>query len=226
MADRVLTVADDPRVAVRVGEALVGEPLVLEGCPVSLALQNAGRRTPDLIVLDLPPIPAGWQLVHHLRAQSDVPLILLVTDAADNERIEGLERGADDCLGRSFSAVELRARVRLVLRRSHKAALAAIRVHNLRLDPVRQEARLEETPLRLRRHEFAVLLVLARQPGTVFSRERLVELTHTAGGRAARPDTIDVYASRLRRKLAGSGLTIRAVRGVGYKLVVQPGGND
>jgi DNA-binding response OmpR family regulator len=160
--------------------------------------------------------------VDDLRARSDVPLILLVADGADDERIEGLERGADDCLGRSFSPVELRARVRLVLHRSHRAARAPLRVHNLWLDAVHQEARLHEAPLRLRRHEFAVLLALARQPGLVLSRRRLVELPQTAGGRPARLDTIDVYASRLRRKLAGSGLTIRAVRGVGYKLDIVP----
>jgi DNA-binding response OmpR family regulator len=220
MPAKVLTVADDPRVVQRVVGALAGEPLVLEAC--RLGLPTTRRPCTDLIVLDLPPVPAGWPLVDDLRARSDVPLILLVADGADDERIEGLERGADDCLGRSFSPVELRARVRLVLHRSHRAARAPLRVHNLWLDPVHQEARLHEAPLRLRRHEFAVLLALARQPGLVFSRGRLVELTHTARGRPARPDTIDVYASRLRRKLAGSGLTIRAVRGVGYKLDIVP----
>jgi DNA-binding response OmpR family regulator len=186
-------------------------------------LEAAARVEPDLVILDLPSTPAGWELLHRLCVWSDVPLILLVADERVDDRIEGLDRGADDSLGRSFNPAELRARVRAVLRRSRKAAraLGPLWVGELWLDPVRGEAYVRGAPLDLRPHEFGVLLVLARNPGVVFSRQRLLLVTRGSRARAARPGSLDVYASRVRRKLTGSGVAIQTVRGVGYKLVAE-----
>jgi DNA-binding response OmpR family regulator len=112
------------------------------------------------------------------------------------------------------------------MRRCRPPALAhgPLRLGQVCLDPRRGEAYVRGAPLHLRPHEFALLLLLAYSPGVVFSRPRLVQLTRGAGPRAARPESYDVYISRLRRKLVSSGLAIQAVRGVGYRLVMLPSG--
>ena len=219
----MLTVAADTQVAERVRGGLAGESFLLHFSPGTGMLEAVAHVEPDLVILDLPSTPAGWELLHRLRVWSDVPLILLVADERVDDRIEGLDRGADDSLGRSFNPAELWARVRAVLRRSRKAArsLGPLWMGELWLDPVRGEAYVRGAPLGLRPHEFGVLLVLARNPGVVFSRQQLLLVTRGPRARAARPESLDVYASRLRRKLAGSGVVIQTVRGVGYKLVAE-----
>jgi len=191
------------------------------------ALVKVKQEHPDLVVLDLMlPELDGWEVCRRLRAETSIPIIMLTARSEDVDKIVGLELGADDYITKPFNPRELVARVKAVLRRAQsrgEVTSAVIRMGDLTIDEPRREALIGETPISLRTREFDLLLMLARHPGLVLSREQLLEQVwgyDYAGGTR----TVDVHVSGLRQKLAGSGVRIETVWGIGYKLVVDEDG--
>jgi two-component system alkaline phosphatase synthesis response regulator PhoP len=185
------------------------------------ALRLARENHPDLIVLDLMlPGMDGLEVCRTLRSESDVPIIMLTARTTDQDKLTGLELGADDYMTKPFSPRELAARVRTVLRRlPGERGPAQVRQGELIVDFHKHEATLATRPLNLTSVEFKLLGVLAREPGRVFSRAQLIE-------QAIGPDfegfdrTIDVHILNLRRKLEPDPSRpryVKTVYGVGYK---------
>ena len=189
------------------------------------ALRLARESHPDLIVLDLMlPGIDGLQICRTLRGESDVPIIMLTAKTTDQDKLTGLELGADDYVTKPFSPKELAARVRTVLRRlPGERGPAEIKHGELSVDFRKHEAFIAGTPLNLTPAEFKLLGVLAREPGRVFSRGELIDkaLGYDFEGFDR---TIDVHILNLRRKLkkvdANNPARIETVYGAGYKLVV------
>ncbi len=188
------------------------------------ALRLARESHPDLIVLDLMlPGIDGLQVCRTLRDESDVPIIMLTAKTTDQDKLAGLELGADDYVTKPFSPKELAARVRAVLRRLPEEMLqrgpTEIKHGELTVNFLRQEATVAGTPLRLTPIEFKLLGVLAREPERVFSRGQLIE--KVAGYDFEGFDrTMDVHILNLRRKLEPDPRRptyIRTVYGAGYK---------
>lgn len=188
------------------------------------AIQAVEKIHPALVVLDvmLPELD-GFEVCRRLRAQNNTTPILMLTARDDDfDKIVGLELGADDYLTKPFNPRELVARVKAVLRRSLRSSAASegenLRLGDLMIDVARREVRTGGTLVELRTQEFEVLLVFARHPGQVFSREKLLDLAwgYDFFGQTR---TVDVHVAQLRRKLSASSVQIDTVTGVGYKLV-------
>jgi len=187
------------------------------------ALDQIRQQRPSLMVLDLMlPGIDGWEVCRRVRANSDLPIIMLTARDDDVDKIIGLELGADDYLTKPFNPRELVARVRAILRRSgpgirHETARRVL--GDVIIDPARHEVTMAGSQLLLRTREFELLLALVDHAGLVLSREQLLDLAweHDYYGTTR---TVDVHVAQLREKLAGSILQIETVWGKGYKLVV------
>jgi len=186
------------------------------------ALRLAREGYPDLIVLDLMlPGIDGLEICRTLRTESDVPVIMLTAKTTDQDKLVGLDLGADDYITKPFSPRELAARVRAVLRRlPGERGPAEIKHGELTVNFLKHEAFLEGKPLNLTTVEFKLLAALIKEPGRVFSRAQLIEnaLGHDFEGFDR---TIDVHVLNLRRKLEpdpGHPRYIKTVYGAGYKL--------
>ncbi len=222
--DTLLIVDDEPHIveliALYAGQSGFAILIARDG---ERALQIIEHDAPDLVVLDLMlPKINGWDVCKRARLTSNVPIIMLTARSDDVDKIVGLELGADDYLTKPFNPRELMARARAILRRSRAdlpgLAHAQIKVGALRLAPARREAGIAGAPLRLRPREFDLLLLFAAHAGIVFTREVLLERVWGFDF-AGETRTVDVHVAGLRRHLAGSGVEIETVFGVGYKLV-------
>ena len=173
----------------------------------------------DLVILDVMlPILDGFEVLQRLRRRKDLPVIMLTARVQQQDRIRGLDAGADDYLPKPFDPDELLARVRAVLRRSESLARAEaeeIAVGNIRVRPTTREAWLNDHLVDLTAAEFDLLEMLMRSAGRVVSRD---EITAALFEREATPYDrfLDVHISHLRKKLEGGRGLIRTVRGVGY----------
>lgn len=187
------------------------------------ALESARKNTPALIVLDLMlPKLDGYEVCRRLRADSDVPIIMLTARDEDIDKIIGLELGADDYMTKPFNPRELLARVKAILRRSERAAKplgqrGPIHVGDLTIDDARHEATVGGQPVTLRSKEFDLLLTLAEHRGIVLTREQLLNLVWGFDF-YGQTRTVDVHVAHLRKVLSGSAVSIETVTGVGYKL--------
>jgi DNA-binding response OmpR family regulator len=173
----------------------------------------------DLVILDvmLPQIN-GFTLLHQIRRQSAVPVIMLTARAHRSDRIEGLDKGADDYLVKPFDPDELLSRIRAVLRRiasSHHLNDAVTRFGDIRVDVNKREVWKGKRLVDLTAMEFDIFDLLARSAGRIVSR---VEITEALFQREATPSdrSLDVHISRLRKKLESGQTLIRTIRGVGY----------
>ena len=187
------------------------------------ALRLARESHPDLIVLDLMlPGIDGLELCSILRDESDVPIIMLTAKTTDQDKLTGLNLGADDYVTKPFSPRELAARVRVILRRlPGERGPDEIKHGKLTVNFLRHEASLAGRPLNLTMVEFKLLGVLAREPGRVFSRAQLIEKAFGYDFEGF-DRTIDVHILNLRRKLEpdpNHPRYIKTVYGAGYKLV-------
>jgi two-component system alkaline phosphatase synthesis response regulator PhoP len=187
------------------------------------ALRLAREGHPDLIVLDLMlPGIDGLEICRTLRAESDVPIIMLTAMTTDDDRLTGLDLGADDYVTKPFSPRELAARVRAVLRRlPGERGPDRIEHGALTVDFLKHEAFLAGKSLNLTPVEFKLLGVLVKEPGRVFSRAQIIEkaLGYDFNGFDR---TIDVHILKLRRKLEPNPRHpryIKTVYGAGYKLL-------
>jgi DNA-binding response OmpR family regulator len=199
---------------------------VLQAFDGPSALTMAEDVLPDLVVLDIMlPGMDGLEVCRRLRQTSIAPILMLTARAEEIDRVLGLELGADDYLTKPFSMRELKARVRALLRRVEMMQIPdlpanqAVSFAGLYLDPTSYETRLDEQTIDLTPKEFALLYLLVRHPGRVFSRAYLLD--EIWGYEAAAYDrTVDTHIYRLRQKLGAEGEIARrivAVRGIGYK---------
>ena len=177
---------------------------------------------PDLIVLDLMlPGLDGFEVCRRLREISDVPIIMLTARSTEEDRLEGLDLGADDYVIKPFSPRELAARVRAVLRRVPGGAEGPpVRVGDLVVDAARHEVTRAGASIELTPREFRLLEALARAPGRAFSRAELLDRAFGADSEAL-DRTIDAHVVNLRRKLEADRQgppLIETVFGVGYRL--------
>ena len=168
------------------------------------------------------PDGSGYDVCRRLRESSRVPIIMLTARGEETDRIVGLELGADDYIVKPFSAREVVARIRAVLRRAGEGAPeqgAPIEVGSLRLDPARRSATLEGDQLDLTRKEFELLELLMSEAGSVITRERLIDEVWDVNWFGS-TKTLDVHVSGLRRKLGDNSSSprfIHTVRGVGFR---------
>lgn len=222
---RILVADDDGRLADLVRRYLENAGYsVLVAHDGRKALDIARGREPDLVILDLMmPELDGWDVCRILRAESDVPIIILTARSTEDDMLLGLDLGADDYITKPFSPREVVARVRTVLRRGGggepERMLWSIR--KLEVDAHRHEARLDGDDLDVTPREFAVLRVLASAPGKAFNRSELV-------GEAFGFDyegmerTVDAHVRSLRKKLGDDPddpTYIETVYGVGYRMI-------
>jgi two-component system OmpR family response regulator len=223
---RVLVVEDEPAMA-----SVLNRALVEEGFAVDLAtdgvdgLWYAGEYEYDAIVLDVRlPGRDGFGVLGELRqAGSWVPVLLLTARDAVEDRVRGLDLGADDYLTKPFALPELLARLRVLLRREPRPRPAVLEVGELRLDPARRTATRGDTRLDLTAKEFAVLECFMRRAGEVLTRTQLIEHVWDADFDND-SNIVDVYIASLRSKLgrpAGRRM-LQTVRGVGYRLATDP----
>ena len=227
MTERILVVDDEAAIRETVGYALRGEGYdVSDAADGEEALEAARSNGFDVLILDLMlPKLSGVEVCRRLRAESDVPILLLTAKDAEVDRVLGLEAGADDYVTKPFSMAELVSRVRAILRRreldrSSSGALV-YRVGGLTLDLVRYGAQIERRAVNLTRSEFKLLALLAAEPERVFSRREIMqhlwESSYVGDQRAC-----DIHVSNIRRKIERDPARperLLTVRGVGYRLV-------
>jgi two-component system, OmpR family, response regulator MprA len=218
---RVLVVEDDTDIA-----DVLRRSLRLEGYDVRVAEDGVGALDqavvfePDAVVLDLGlPRLDGVEVTRRLRAEGDVPILILTARDGVDARVEGLDSGADDYLVKPFERQELLARIRALLRRRPPRGSAFLTVGDLRLNPDTREVARGERTIDLTAREFELLEYLMRNERLVVSREALLE---EVWGYApfSETNTVDVFVSNLRRKLEGGGepRLLHTVRGAGYVL--------
>jgi two-component system response regulator RegX3 len=187
------------------------------------ALESARSASPDLVLLDIGlPDGSGLDVCRELRQSGDVPIIMLTARGSEADRVAGLELGADDYVVKPFSAREVTARVRAVLRRSGPGGgdgTEPITIGELILDPARHEATLDGEALELSRKEFELLRTLMEDAGSVITREALIDRVWDMNWFGS-TKTLDVHVSGLRRKLGDDPREpryIHTVRGVGFR---------
>lgn len=171
----------------------------------------------DLVILDLTlPQLDGLELLNDLRKQGKRIPVLITTARSDvDDRIRGLDLGADDYLTKPFELGEFDARVRALIRRSHGSGLQQLSCGGLTLDLSARRAFIDSQPLELPRREFHILEVLMTGRGRILSKEQIIE--HISNfDQELTPSAVEIYISRLRKKLVPAGVGIRVVRGIGY----------
>jgi DNA-binding response OmpR family regulator len=221
---QVLLVEDDAAIRTALTRALRehGHTVTTVGSGLP-ALTSAVEQKPDVVLLDLGlPDIDGADVLSMLRAVSEVPVIVATARDDETEMVRVLDLGADDYVIKPFTATQLNARIKAVLRRTGKADEdPVIVVGGLRIDTRSYEVTVDGRPVELARKEFELLLALARRAGEVVSkRDLLAEVWQLAWGGSDR--TVDVHLSWLRRKLgetAAAPRYLHSVRGVGVRLV-------
>jgi two-component system OmpR family response regulator len=215
---RVLIVEDDLRMASLVHRGLTGEGLAADVAPSGEdALWMAQAHPYDAIVLDvmLPGLD-GFETCRRLRGAGVwAPVLMLTARDAVEDRVAGLDSGADDYLVKPFAFAELLARLRALARRGENERPAVLAVGDLRLDPATREVSRGGAPVDLSAKEFALLECFMRRPGEVLSRLHLLEHAWDFAYEN-RSNVVDVYIRRLRRKIGED--VLETVRGAGYRL--------
>ena len=222
---RILLVEDEPKMAELIRRVLVAERNVVDragDAVAALGLATAPEAVPyDVLVLDrmLPDLD-GLDLLRLLRTRGiQTPALMLTALGSVDDRVAGLDAGADDYLAKPFAFAELIARVRALGRRTTAAPAPRLVAGDLELDEERHVARAGEKSVDLSAREFALLAYLIRNEGRVVTRQQVLDAVW-----GAEPDVysnvVDLYISYVRRKLAEVGSTtgVRTVRGVGYSL--------
>ena len=221
----ILLVEDEESITAPLVEALEREGFdTAVSATAGESLGLAERLKPDLVLLDVMlPDGSGFDVCRELRARSRVPIIMLTARGEETDRVAGLELGADDYVVKPFSARELVARVRAVLRRAaesgERRADGVTEIGELRIDPGRRTATFRGTELELSRKEFDLLRLLAENAGSVVTRERLIDEVWDTNWFGS-TKTLDVHVSGLRKKLEDAPSTpryIHTVRGVGFR---------
>jgi len=219
----ILLVEDERSIREPLAEALRSEGFeTFVAGTAAEALELAGQ-APDLILLDVMlPDGSGFEVCRELRASSRVPIIMLTARGEEADRVVGLELGADDYVVKPFSAREVVARIRAVLRRTAAPEAGGdgpLEIGGLRLDPARHEVTRDGESLELSRKEFELLHLLMRNAGSVVTRDRLIDEVWDPNWFGS-TKTLDVHVSGIRRKLGDDPTHPRylhTVRGVGFR---------
>jgi two-component system OmpR family response regulator len=215
---RILVVEDDPLLAESLVRALqqqgYGVGHARRGQEADAALCNHRF---DLLLLDIGlPGVDGFEVLRRLRARADpIPVLVVTAREAVDERVHGLDLGADDYLTKPFSLSELEARVRALLRRAKPALAARVVVGSLTVETAARRARIDGRPIDLTSREWGLLELFLSRPGCALSKAQIAQSLSDSLAVIA-PNTVEVYVSRLRGKLEPAGIVIRTVRGFGY----------
>jgi two-component system, OmpR family, response regulator RegX3 len=221
----ILLVEDEESIVTPLVEALRREGFdTAVSTSAADSLEAFERARPDLVLLDVMlPDGSGFEVCRELRTRSRVPIIMLTARGEEADRVAGLELGADDYVVKPFSARELVARVRAVLRRAAEASErrgeGATEIGELRVDPARRTASFRREELELSRKEFDLLRLLVDNAGSVVTRERLIDEVWDTNWFGS-TKTLDVHVSGLRKKLEddpNAPRYIHTVRGVGFR---------
>ena len=228
---KILVVDDEKRIVDIVKAYLEREGYeVIAAYDGKAALEAAKRQSPDLVVLDLMlPQVSGWDVCRALRADTATPIPIIMLTARDDvtDKIIGLELGADDYVTKPFDPKELVSRVKAVLRRTtaKPAPKAVLKVTDLTIDPEKRVIRRDNQIIELTSTEFDLLVLLAQNPGRVFSRMQLLDKVQGVAYEGYER-TIDSHIKNLRKKIepdASQPRYVLTVHGVGYKV---PEGTD
>ena len=217
---RILVAEDDAILAEGVSTSLRGSghavDWVKNGVEADSALE---AETFDLLILDLGlPRKSGLEVLRRLRSRdSRVPVLILTARDGVEDRVRGLDAGADDYLAKPFDLAELEARVRALTRRGLAGAPTLVRHGSLSFDQVGRVAQLNGQPLELSAREIGLLEIFLQRAGRMVSKEQLVSHLCEWGDEVS-PNAIEVYVHRLRKKLEPGGIRIVTVRGLGYSL--------
>ena len=173
----------------------------------------------DLVVLDLGlPKLSGFEVLKRLRSRgSKIPVLILTANGNLDDRVKGLDLGADDYLSKPFVLAELEARARALIRRGQAGGSAIISVGKLQLDTVNHAASYNDASLNLSARELAVLEILMQKTGKVVNKEQMLEKLCNFDEDIS-DNALEVYLHRLRKKLDHSDINIRTIRGLGYML--------
>ena len=215
---RILVVEDDPLLAESLVRALqqqgYGVGHARRGQEADAALCNHRF---DLLLLDIGlPGVDGFEVLRRLRARADpMPVLVVTAREAVDERVHGLDLGADDYLTKPFSLSELEARVRALLRRTKPALASRVVVGSLTVETAARRARIDGRPIDLTTREWGLLELFLSRPGCALSKVQIAQSLSDSLAVIA-PNTVEVYVSRLRAKLEPAGIVIRTVRGFGY----------
>jgi len=221
----VLVVEDDAVLADGLSRVLSGHGMVVEvvnnGAQADLLLQRPDAA--EVLVLDIGlPGMDGFEVVQRLRARgSAMPVLLLTARDAIEDRVHGLELGADDYLVKPFASAELVARVRALARRNTPKP-TVLALGDLTLDTSAKRARIKERALELSVREWAVLEYLLQHAARVVSKQQIIDAIAPWGDDLTL-NAVEVYISRVRLKIADAGISIRTIRGFGYMLEQAPG---
>ncbi|HEU4664597.1 MAG TPA: response regulator transcription factor [Dokdonella sp.] len=217
---RILIIEDDAAIADAIGAALARAGHAVDRLDNGRQADAALHDHPyDLVVLDLGlPDVDGVELLRRLRGRADAVPVLVATAREElEERVRALDLGADDYLVKPFALREFEARARALLRRRTTRGVPELQLGRMRLDLPRRRAQVGDTPLELTPREFGLLEALASRLDRVMSREQLIEAL-CSWDTTLTDNGLDIAVYRLRRKLEGSGVRIRTVRGLGYLL--------
>jgi DNA-binding response OmpR family regulator len=227
MTKTILVVDDEKRLRELVQAYLVGEGLRVVTAPNGQeALFVARHEKPDLIILDLMmPEMGGYEFMRAFNKESDIPIIILTARLEENDKVLGLELGADDYVTKPFSMRELTARVRAVLRRVDKQPVESgiLRVADITLDRVGRIVIVGEKHVDLTPSEFDLLATLMSAPGRVFSRLELLDRLQDSAYEGYER-TIDVHVRNLRTKIEpdpSHPRYVETVYGAGYRFAVE-----
>jgi two-component system, OmpR family, alkaline phosphatase synthesis response regulator PhoP len=224
---RILIVEDEPDIAGLIKHTLErhAEAEAEIAGSGDVALKSIGDRPPDLVILDLNlPVLNGLEVCRLLRSRTDskhLPIIMLTARTSEDDRVTGLDLGADDYVTKPFSPRELTARVKAVLRRNGTVAerpAASYRGAHLTADFEAVAVSVDGQPIRLTRREFELLRYLVQNKNRVVSRDRLLERVW-GYDRLVETRSVDVHVGRLRGKLGGAGRQIETVVGLGYRFI-------
>ena len=217
---RILVVEDDPILGDGLTHSLGDASYAVDWARDGAKADNLLSQTDyDAIILDLGlPKLDGLEVLRRLRRRSTRTPVLILTARDDVEdRVAGLDLGADDYLTKPFDLTELEARLRALIRRSHDKAEGVMEFGSLRYDMNGQRVFISGEPVDLSAREIGVFQILALRAGRVVSKEQLLD--HLCSyGEEVFPNAVEVYVHRLRKKLESSEVMIRTVRGLGYML--------
>lgn len=220
---RILLAEDDPTLQRGLAQALHDTGHVtVAACDGAAADLLLATESFDLLVLDLGlPKMDGLVVLERLRRRrQSLPVLILSARDQTNDRVLGLDRGADDYLTKPFELSEFEARVRALLRRGQAGT---VRMGSLAWSWESREATVDHVTIGLTRHEANLLEALIQTSGRTVTKATLAQLLGESGI-AAEDNLVEVYVHRLRRKLGGTGVEIRTVRGLGYRLQEGPAG--
>jgi two-component system OmpR family response regulator len=223
---RILVVEDNPVLAKGLTEVLRGSGYAVDSVSDgATAVEMTATERFDLVILDLNlPGMDGIEVLRHMRERKDGPgvLILSARDALE-DRVRGLDLGADDYMVKPFDVDELEARVRMLLRRQAGLRTTTLSFGSVTFDLNSRSFAAEGSPIELPAREVGLLETLFLRAGKVVSKQAIIE--SLAGfGEDLSPNAVEQYVSRLRRRLAPFGLTVRTARGIGYYLDQAPAG--